>query len=299
MRRVIKDKRIIVTGASSGIGRALALEAGRRGARVVVTARSVDKLRQAAKEIEAAGGQAVVAPADLTSQQDRESIFRAARDRFGGLDVLINNAGVGAFGHFIDLGPEILRQVMEVNFFAVAENCRLAIPLLAETGVEPIIVNLSSMCGRRGVPAWTEYSASKFAVCGFSEALRAELARFDIDLLLVIPGLTNTDIAGHLLANKGRQPADYSKGMPPAVLARRVFDAIVKNKKEIRLERQARMLLFANWLMPRVVDRQAAKVVRRLYADEIADRLSTIGYRPSAVGGRPSAKAEDARDSGR
>src|SRR5207247_2500746 len=105
-----------------------------------------------------------------------------------------------------------MRQVMEVNFFAPAELIRLAIPHLQQ-GSQPAIVNIASMCGRRGVPAWPEYSASKFALCGLTEALRGEFARFDIDVLLVLPGLTNTDLSAHLLRNTGRMEIQYDKGM--------------------------------------------------------------------------------------
>ena len=110
----------------------------------------------------------------MTSDADRRRLLDAAVERFGGLDVLINNAGVASFGHFADCTEAILRQVMEVNFFAPAELIRLAIPILTR-GRQPAIVNVASMCGRRGMPAWSEYSASKFALCGLTEALRGEL----------------------------------------------------------------------------------------------------------------------------
>ena len=116
---------------------------------------------------------------------------RRIRYRLGGLDVLINNAGVASFGHFAECTEVILRQVMEVNFFAPAELIRLAVPVLTR-GRQPAVVNVASMCGRRGIPAWAEYSASKFALCGLSEALRAELVRFDVDVLLVLPGVTRS-----------------------------------------------------------------------------------------------------------
>lgn len=273
MRRDFKGKRVLITGASGGIGRALAVAAGRRGAEVVLAARSEDRLADAAREVDQTGGKAVVVRADVTNPDDRRAMFQTALDHFGGLDVLINNAGVGAHGHFIDLGPEVLRQTMEVNFFAYAENCRLAIPILVQ-GRQPLIVNVASMAGRRGVPAWTEYSASKFAVCGFSEALRAELARFEIDLLLAVPGLTASGLGEHLLAKKGRLPLDYSSGLPPATVAEKILGAAERNAHEVRIERQARMLLFVNWLAPRYVDRRLARLVRKLYADELASLRS-------------------------
>jgi short-subunit dehydrogenase len=271
MKRELRDKRILITGASSGIGRALALECAARGARVLLAARTVEALDEAADRIRANGGVAVVRPADVTVPRDREEMFATAIREFGGLDVLVNNAGVAAHGHFVDLPPEILRRTMELNFFALAECCRLAIPILAE-GRAPLIVNVSSMAGRRGVPAWTDYSASKFAVCGFSEALRAELVRFGVDLTLVVPGLTNSNFGRHLMARRGRMPARFDHGLSPEVVARKIADAMQRGKHEVRIERDARLLLFVNWLAPRFVDWRMARIVRRLYAREIEQR---------------------------
>lgn len=270
MRRSLSGKRMIISGASSGIGRALAVAAARKGARVLLAARSQPALTETVREITSSGGEAFSVVTDLTDPAAREHLFRTAQDKMGGLDILVNNAGIAAHGHFIDLTPEILRQIMEVNFFAVAENCRLAIPMLAE-GNQPLIVNVSSMAGRRGIPAWTEYSASKFAVCGFSEALAPELARFRIDLMLVVPGLTRTGLGTHLLARKGRQPARHESGLAPEAVAERILWGMEHNRRELRIERGARLLLFVNWLAPRFLDWRLRRVVERLYAPEIAE----------------------------
>jgi short-subunit dehydrogenase len=273
MRRTLTGKRVIITGSSSGIGRSLALELSRRGSQVVLAARSVGELDQVAEEIRRAGGRAVVVPTDVTKEEDRQRLFETTRQELGGLDILVNNAGIAAHGHFIDLEPAILRQTMELNFFAMAENCRRAIPML-EQGQSPMIVNVSSMAGRRGVPAWTEYSASKFAVCGFSEALRAELVRFGIDLMLVVPGLTHSNFGKHLLARKGRLPAKFDTGLSPDIVAKLIAGGMEKGKHELRMEKDARLLLLVNWLAPRFVDWRMANVVRKLYHREIADRAN-------------------------
>jgi short-subunit dehydrogenase len=271
MRRNLAGKRVVITGSSSGIGRALALEMARRGSQVVLAARSIGELDQVAAEIRQQGGKAIVVPTDVTQPSDRVRLFETVRQELGGLDILVNNAGIAAHGHFVDLEPAILRQTMELNFFAMAENCRLAIPILAE-GDAPMIVNVSSMAGRRGVPAWTEYSASKFAVCGFSEALRAELVRFGIDLMLVVPGLTHSNFGKHLLARKGRMPARFDTGLEPEVVGQLIARGMEKGKHELRMEKDARLLLFVNWLAPRFVDWRMANVVRKLYRKEIAER---------------------------
>ncbi|HVJ83497.1 MAG TPA: SDR family NAD(P)-dependent oxidoreductase [Planctomycetia bacterium] len=264
-KRTIAGKRVLVTGASSGIGRATAKEFAARGAKVLAVARTESKLAALAEEVRAAGGTLFPFVADICKEEDRQAAVAEAALRLGGLDILVNNAGIGAFGHFIDLGPEVLRQLFEVNFFALAECCRAAIPELAK-GDDPTIVNVSSMTGRRGIPAWTDYSASKFAVCGFSEALRPELARFGIELTLVVPGLTRSDLGRHLLVDRGRMPPPFEKGIPTETVAAAIVNGVERRKNEVRVERNARLLLFFNWLAPRFVDWRLRRIVARLYS---------------------------------
>jgi short-subunit dehydrogenase len=270
MARELRGARVLITGASGGIGRCLAEQAASAGARLALVARSADKLRDLAEQLSNRGTDVLALPADVTSEVDRRRILDAAADHFGGLDVLINNAGVGSWGHFADSSEEIVRQVLEVNFFAPAELIRRAIPLLGRRppapSWRPAIVNIASMCGRRGVPAWSEYSASKFALCGLTEALRGELVRFGIDILLVVPGLTNTGLGEHLLRSTGRYPIDFGKGMPPQKVAAGVLRALRKNRTETVLGWEARWILRANRFFPRLVDALLARQVRRLYA---------------------------------
>jgi short-subunit dehydrogenase len=231
-------------------------------------------------------------PADVTSDADRRRLIQATVERFGGLDVLINNAGVGSFGHFAESSEAVLRQVMEVNFFAPAELIRLAIPHLRR-GDRPAIVNLSSMCGRRGLPAWSEYSASKFALCGLTEALRAEMVRFDIDVLLIVPGLTRSDLFGHMLRNEGRMKIRWDRGMPPEETAAGILKALAKNRTETVLGWDARWILRVNRFLPRLVDRLLARRVRQLYADEIVRTAGNgSGFVDAPTEGRNAAARE-------
>src|SRR5262249_28655852 len=183
----------------------------------------------------------------------RAQLVQTVVDRFGGLDILVNNAGVASFGHFADSSEEILRQIMDVNFFAPAELIRLAIPILTQ-GRQPAIVNVASMCGRRGLPAWTEYSASKFALCGVTEALRGEMARFNIDVILIVPGLTRSDLGHHLLRNEGRMHIDFQKGMLPEQVADAILNALRKNRSETVLGWEARLMVKLNRFFPRLMD---------------------------------------------
>src|SRR6516162_1775164 len=173
-RRSITGSRILITGASQGIGKSLAELAVERGGKVLAVARSVNLLQELAEQIRAKGGNLHILQADITSPDDRQKMVDAAVSSLGGLDILINNAGIGATGHFADVSPERMRKIMEVNFFGLTETTRVFLPLLIK-GNRPAIVNISSIAGKRGIPARSEYSASKFAVQGFSEAPRADL----------------------------------------------------------------------------------------------------------------------------
>src|SRR5262245_14777554 len=245
MKREITGRRILVTGASSGIGRSVAEQACLRGARVILAARSGDRLCCFARTLAVRGGQTLAITTDLTSEVYRQRLVQAVAAHYGGLDVLINNAGVASFGHFADSTEDVLRRVMEVNFFAPAELIRSTIPLLRQ-GDQPAIVNVASMCGRRGLPAWPEYSASKFALCGLTEALRGEMARFDIDVLLVVPGLTRTALDKNLLRNEGRMKIEFSGGMAAEDVAARILGILEKNRTEVVLGSEARWILRMN-----------------------------------------------------
>src|SRR5438105_13697357 len=170
-------------------------------------------------------------------------MVEAAVHCFGGLDVLVNNAGIGATGHFAEVGPERLRKIMEVNFFGVTETTRAFLPLLKE-GKNPAVVNVSSIAGKRGIPARSEYSASKFAVQGFSEALRAELAKDGIDVLVISPGLTQTNFSRNMLEQKARQPMDHLRGMTSAAVAEATLRAVERGRREVHLTLKGKLMVF-------------------------------------------------------
>jgi short-subunit dehydrogenase len=264
MTRDLQGRRILITGASSGIGKALAQQLAPLGAKLVLAARSEDKLNALADSLPGPKENVLVASADITSEVDRQRLLDRAVERFGGLDVLINNAGIASWAHFADSTEEIMRQIMEVNFFAPAELIRKAIPILT-SGVEPAIVNVASMCGRRAMPAWSEYSASKYALCGLTEALRGELARFDIDILLIVPGLTRSEFSQHFLRAEGKAKIEYDKGMPPEAVAARIVRSLQKNKTETWIGSDTQWMLRVNRWLPRFVDYMLARKVRKLY----------------------------------
>jgi short-subunit dehydrogenase len=252
-RRKLQGSRVLITGASQGIGRAIAVAAARRGAKVLAAARSEELLRELAEEVRKAGFTIETVAADVTSPEDRQKMVDAAMRHFGGLDVLINNAGIGATGHFADAAPDRLRKIFEVNVFGLTETTRVFIPILKQ-GTKPAIVNISSVLGKRALPGRSEYSASKFAVQGLSEALRGELYKDGIDVLIVNPGLTQTNFSKNMLERKDRFQLDHMRGMTSEQVADATVRAIEKGKNEITLTRGGWWLVFANRFCPRLVD---------------------------------------------
>jgi short-subunit dehydrogenase len=289
-RRRIAETRMLITGASQGIGRALAEAAARQGAKVLAAARSESLLRELVDAVRKSGGVIEPVQADVTSAEDRQRMVEAAKRHFGGLDVLVNNAGIGATGQFVEAGPERLRQIMEVNFFGMTETTRAFLPLLRE-GKNPAIVNISSIAGKRGIPARSEYSASKFAVQGFSEALRAELDKDGIDVLIISPGLTQTNFSKNMLEQKARLQMDHMRGMTSEEVAERTLSAIAKGKSETTLTFQGKLMVFVARFLPRLADRIAARRVRALFQDEIDARRRAASVGPAAFTREPPANA--------
>lgn len=251
-KRSITGCRGILTGASSGIGRALATQLLRAGARLLVVARRQERLDELARELAAAPGQIEILTGDITQGEVRQAAIDRAIAVFGGLDLLINNAGRGAAGRFAEAPADRLRQVMEVNFFAPAELTRLALPLL-KVGNRPIVVNIGSVLGHRGIPGCAEYCASKFALQGLSESLRAEIASSGIDLLMVSPATTQTEFFEQAI---DAPPASgpMTRGVPPEVVARRTVAAIRRGRHEIVISPGGKLLVSMNRLFPRALD---------------------------------------------
>jgi short-subunit dehydrogenase len=291
-RRSLADARILLTGASSGIGRELALAFARRGARLLLSARREDLLRVLANECAQLGASAEFVPGDLTDPGVRAALIARATALWNGLDVLVNNAGVSAHGPFATGDEPTLRQVMEVNFFAPAELTRLAIPLLKSaappspersarsenppspnqkseitnhksSAFRPAIMNVGSIIGHRGLPLNSEYAASKFALRGWTESLRAELAAEGIDVLLASPGTIDTEFVDHMVAKRAALPWANSKAIPAAVAAEQIVRALERNRREIFPNWRGRALVIADRLFPGLVDRAITRLMPR------------------------------------
>ncbi len=252
----------MLTGASFGIGEALARELARHRAQLALTARTAERLEALAAEFRTAATEVAVIPGDITNPEDRARILAETVRLFGGLDVLVNNAGVGASGFFQEASSERLRRIMEVNFFGPVELTRLALPHLFQ-GRRSMIVNIASVIGRRGVPGYSEYCASKFALCGFSESLRAELVRRGVHVLLVNPGLIETPFREHLVEDRLQSREKRRRAMSAEQCARIIVRAMQRRTNEVVITFDGKMLVWLNRLFPRLVDWLLAKYAEK------------------------------------
>lgn len=251
-RRNMAGRRVLVTGASSGIGAALARALVADGAIVTLTARRKDRLDALFYELNTAGSAEVVfaLAGDITDAEHRAALIPFAIEKMGGLDTLINNAGTGAIGSFLEADESRLRKIMEVNFFAATELIRSAAPAL-QASDDPVIVNVGSVLGHRAMPGKSEYCASKFALHGFTDALRAELtgAEKPIDVILVSPSTTKSEFFDQLIENDGSSTKN-PYGMTTDQVARKTINAIERGRYEVILSASGKLLVWLDRLSP-------------------------------------------------
>ena len=253
-RRNLRDARIVVTGASSGIGRELAVQLCQRGANVFATARRVERLHELQSACSRLPGKLTILHGDLTSDEHRQAIVQQATTEWNALDVLINNAGAGAIGRFDVATSDRLRRVMEIDFFAPVELTRTCLPLL-ERGRRPAILNIGSVLSHRAVPNKSEYCAAKFAMRGWAESLRVELASKSIEVLMLSPSTTRSEFLDALVDTKANEKGKSLGSMLPERVAHLAISALVRSKREMILSLGGKSLVWAGRLFPRLTDR--------------------------------------------
>jgi short-subunit dehydrogenase len=268
MSKQIADSVIVITGASSGIGRASALEFARAGATVVVTSRREQVLRALAAECEKLGGPALAIVADVTDEQAIQDLARRVAETFGRIDVWINNAAVTLFGRFEGTPPEAYRRVIETNLFGCIHGARAALPYFREQG-SGILINISSGVGKIGSPFISAYAASKFAIIGLSESLRMELRDApNIHVCTVLPGAIDTPLFQQGANFTGRA----ARPMPPVYSAETVADAIVKlvrhPRREIIVGAAARVGLMMHVIAPGLTEQIFARQVEQTHFED-------------------------------
>jgi NAD(P)-dependent dehydrogenase (short-subunit alcohol dehydrogenase family) len=249
-----EGKSVLVTGASSGIGRATALAFGRSGARVALVARRQQALQAVADEIIEKGGEALVAPADVTQPAAVRDCVRTTCDRFERIDVVVNNAGMLIPSRVIDLEPRDLRAMFDVNVFGALAVMQEAARVMQRQD-DGCIVNVASLAGRRGVTPLGGYCASKFALVGLTEALRTELHGSRVHVGLVLPGIVDTPMVHGAEGDEpfgGIWPSVFN--MPPSWVVWAVFAAVRFRLVEISVPPGAATLEKLASLAPGIAD---------------------------------------------
>jgi short-subunit dehydrogenase len=255
--------KVLVTGASSGIGRALALKLAEQGSEILATARRQTMLEELTRDFEARSsskkiGKIIPVAGDITDPDHRLQLAERCNQIWGGLDVLINNAGAGAIGSFDLAKPDRLRQVMELDFFAPVELTRLMLPLL-RCGTRPAILNIGSVLSHRAVPLKSEYCAAKFAFRGWSEAIRCELANESIEVLHLSPSTTRSEFFQSLVDTDPEVESRSLGSMSPEQVAEAAIRSLVRSKRESILSLGGKSLVWANRFFPGLLDRILAK----------------------------------------
>ena len=252
-------KVVLITGGSSGIGKALAQGVMDRGYQVAVCGRNLEKLKAAFPNADPA--QLLLVKADVKNESDCARFVQDSVEKFGRIDVLINNAGISMRAMFEEVQLPVLRELMDINFWGAVQCTKYALPALKKT--KGSIVGISSIAGYRGLPGRTGYSASKFALQGFLESLRTELLPSGVHVMWVSPGFTTSNIRNEALvadgSSQGETPLDEGGLMSAEECAARILVAIDSRKRTLVMTLQGKVTVWLNKLFPGLVDKLVFK----------------------------------------
>jgi dehydrogenase/reductase SDR family protein 7B len=253
----MKDKVVLITGGTSGIGQALAFAFGRAGARIVITGRNEQNLQTTAAALSQQHIEHLALVADVSREADCARMVADTIGRFGQLDILINNAGISMRALFQDLNLDVIRQVMDINFYGTVYATKYALPYILER--RGSILGISSIAGYRGLPGRTGYSASKFAMHGFLETLRTELLDKGVHVMIACPGFTASNIRNAALTATGQaqgtSPLEEGKIMSAEEVADRILKATRQRKRDLVMTTQGKLTVFLNKWLPALTDR--------------------------------------------
>lgn len=253
----MKNKVVIITGASSGIGKATAIQFANKGAKLVIAARSLDKLEQTKQEIEGLGASVIMVKADVSQEEDCKNIVEQAIAKFGQLDILINNAGISMRALFKDTDLSVIKNVMDINFWGAVYCTKFALPHILKN--KGSVVGVSSIAGFVGLPARTGYSASKFAMHGFLNALRNENLENGLHVLIACPGFTASNIRNTALkadgTSQGVSPREEGKMMSAEEVAKHILSAIQNREEQIVLTNEGKLAHWLSKFLPNIINK--------------------------------------------
>lgn len=256
MKDLFRDRVVIVTGASSGIGEAIARKFASKGSKVVLAARTESKLSDIADQIISGGSEALVVKTDVSIEDDCRLLIEKTIEKFGRIDILVNNAGLSMRAAFIDVDLNVLHRLMDVNFWGTVYCTKYALPWILQS--KGSLIAVSSVAGFHGLPGRTGYSASKFAIHGFLETIRIENLKKGLHVMIIAPGFTSTDIRRRALTANGQEqgesPRDEHKLMPPEHVASWVIKGIRKKKRNKLLTIDGKLTALFQRIVPTFVD---------------------------------------------
>jgi short-subunit dehydrogenase len=268
MNTILSDKVVVITGASSGIGKAIAIVFAKAGASVVVASRNQSTLDEVVTEIKKDNGKAMAVVCDVTIETDCKNLIQETIKNYQKIDILVCNAGISMRSLFLDVDLNVMKQIMDTNFWGSVYCTKYALPYILKT--KGSIVAVSSITGKKGLPARTAYTASKFALEGFMETLRSENSKNNLHVLVARPGFTDTNIRKNAMNAKGDQqgesPLDESSLMSSEEVAVHILKAVQSRKRELVLTATGKAVIILNKFFPKLVD----KLVYRSMAKEKA-----------------------------
>jgi len=254
---MLKNKTVIITGASSGIGHACALAFAAEGCNLALAARTLENLSAVAAECEKMGVKVIGVQTDVAIENDCKNLIDETLKTFGGIDILINNAGMSMRALFEDMDLSVLKRLMDVNFWGTVYCTKYALPSLLKS--KGSVVGISSIAGYKGLPGRTGYSASKFAMNGFLEVLRIENIKKGLHVLICAPGYTASNIRNTALTKDGtaqaESPLDEKKLMQPEEVAAEIVNAVKKRKNILILTTLGKMTVLLNKFFPKFMDK--------------------------------------------
>ncbi|MDR0981688.1 MAG: SDR family oxidoreductase [Culturomica sp.] len=258
MKNHLCGKVVIITGASSGIGKALAYEAARYGAKLAIASRNIEQLLEIEADLKSQGSDVISIRTDVTKEIACEELIRQTYENFGRIDVLINNAGISMRANLEDTDVRVLERVMDVNFWGTVYCSKYALPYLLKT--HGSLVGIISIAGFIGLPGRSGYSASKFAVRGFLDTVRIENLKKNLHVMVAAPGFTASSIRFNALtANgmaQGETPRDENKMMSAERCAKIIIKGIVKRKRQIIMTFvEGKLAVFLGKWLPSLLDR--------------------------------------------
>ena len=253
----MKDKVVVITGASSGIGKACAEVFAASGYNVMLSARHTEKLEYVQFQLKNKGGDVAICTSDVSKEDDCKNLIKETINRFGKIDVLICNAGISMRALFETADLNVIRKVMDVNFWGTVYCAKFALPWLLKS--KGSIVGISSIAGRKGLPGRSGYSASKFAMEGFLETVRTENLKKDLHVLVARPGFTASNIRNTALGNDGSQqgesPRNENEMMSAEEVATHIYHAVKNRKRDLVLTTNGKLVVLLNKFFPGMMDK--------------------------------------------